>query len=33
MQKTVDTSVVDLQKFYVRLGQDIGYLQKLTSQT
>lgn len=24
--------MVDLQKFYVRLGQDIRYLQKLTSQ-
>lgn len=33
MQKTLDTSMADLQNSYVRLGEDIGFLQTLTSQT
>ena len=33
MQKTLDTSMADLQKYYIRLGEDIGFLQTLTSQT
>ena len=33
MHKTLDTSMADLQKSYIRLGEDIGFLQTLTSQT
>jgi COX assembly protein 1 len=33
MRKTLDTSMADIQKSYVILGEDIGFLQTLTSQT
>jgi len=33
MRKTLDTSMADLQKSYERLGEDMGFLQTLTSET